>query len=222
MKYERLTAKSDLIDRLKRSYEEKRDAIRQRMKEFEETYKSGDEAIFTELCFCILTAGSSAKAGIACIEAIKDIIFTGSASEIEKRIERKHRYPKARAEYIVHTRNYLQREWNLQMRKLIESFDDKLALRDFFATNKDIKGIGYKEASHFLRNIGFKGYAILDIHIMRSLFEFGLVDSPKPPSTRSKYLMIEEKMKQFAAEIDIDFDDLDLLMWSNRTGEILK
>lgn len=216
------SAKLDLLNRLKRSYEEKRDAIRQRMKEFEETYNSGDEAIFTELCFCILTAGSSAKAGMACIEAIRDIILIGTAIEIEQRIEKKHRYPKARAEYIVHTRNYLQREWNLQMKKLIESFPDKLALRDFFAMNKDIKGIGFKEASHFLRNIGFKGYAILDIHIMRTLFELGIVDSPKPPSTRNKYLMIEEKMKQFAVEIGIDFDDLDLLMWSNRTGEILK
>jgi thermostable 8-oxoguanine DNA glycosylase len=29
-------------------------------------------------------------------------------------------------------------------------------------------------------------------------------------------------MKDFAEEISIDFDDLDLLLWSNKTGEILK
>jgi N-glycosylase/DNA lyase len=95
-------------------------------------------------------------------------------------------------------------------------------LRDFFATNKGIKGLGYKEASHFLRNIGFKGYAILDIHILRSLHEFGVIDSPKPPSTRNKYLETEAKLKEFAKEISIDFDELDLLLWSNRTGEVLK
>jgi N-glycosylase/DNA lyase len=210
------------IEDLERSYKLKKDIIKQRMHEFEEVYKLGDEAIFTELCFCIFTAGSSARSGLNCIDAIRNIILTGSASELESRIQNKHRYPKARAEYIIHTREYLQQEHNFKIKELIESFDDWIKLRDFFATNKGIKGLGYKESSHFLRNIGFKGYAILDIHILRSLHEFGVIDNPKPPSTRSKYLEIEAKLKEFAKEIGIDFDELDLLLWSNRTGEVLK
>jgi len=213
---------TEYIDKLKHGYEARKDIIKQRMKEFEEVYKLGDTAIFTELCFCIFTAGSSARSGLVCIEAIKDIILTGTASEIVARITNKHRYPKARAEYIVHTRDYLNREWNFKIKDLIESYGDRLQLRDFFATNKGIKGIGYKEASHFLRNIGFKGYAILDIHILRSLHEFGIIDNPNPPSTRSKYLAVEEKLKGFAGMIGIDFDELDLLLWSNKTGEVLK
>jgi N-glycosylase/DNA lyase len=210
------------IDELKHSYELKKEIIKQRIHEFEDVYKLGDEAIFTELCFCIFTAGSSARAGLKCIDAIKDIIISGNALELENRIQKIHRYPKARSEYIVHTRNYLHEKCNFKIKALIESFDDKLKLRDFFATNKGIKGLGYKEASHFLRNIGFKGYAILDIHILRSLHEFGVIDSPKPPSTRNKYLETEAKLKEFAKEISIDFDELDLLLWSNRTGEVLK
>lgn len=213
---------TEYIDELKHSYELKKEIIEQRMREFEDVYKLGDEAIFTELCFCIFTAGSSARAGLKCIDAIKDIITSGNAIELESRIQKVHRYPKARAEYIVHTRNYLYEECNFRIKGLIESFDDKLKLRDFFATNKGIKGLGYKESSHFLRNIGFKGYAILDIHILRSLHEFGVIDSPKPPSTRTKYLETEAKLKKFAKEISIDFDELDLLLWSNRTGEVLK
>jgi len=54
------------------------------------------------------------------------------------------------------------------------------------------------------------------------LHEFGIIDDPKPPAGRSKYLETEAKMKVFADNIKIDFDDLDLLLWSNRTGEILK
>jgi N-glycosylase/DNA lyase len=210
------------LEKLERSYAAKKPLIKQRMREFKQVYDQGDEAIFTELCFCIFTAGASARMGLACIDAIKDIILTGTAVELEARIERKHRYPQARAEYIVHTRDYLQREWDFQIRKLIESFEDEIELRDFFATNKGIKGLGYKEGSHFLRNIGFKGYAILDRHILRSLYEFGVIDSPKPPTSRKRYLETEAKMKEFAKEIDIDFDDLDLLLWSNKTGEILK
>jgi N-glycosylase/DNA lyase len=213
---------TEYIDKLKQNYGLRKNIIEQRMQEFEDTYRLGDSAIFTELCFCIFTAGSSARSGLNCIEAIKDIILTGAASELESRIVNKHRYPKARAEYIIHTRDYLNLEWNLKMRDLIESFEDKLQLRDFFATNKGIKGIGYKEASHFLRNIGFKGYAILDIHILRSLHEFGIIESPNPPSTRNKYLSIEEKLKEFALMIGIDFDELDLVLWSNKTGEVLK
>jgi len=210
------------IEKLKNSYTLKKDLIKQRMQEFEEVYKLGDEVIFTELCFCIFTAGASARMGLKCIDAIKDIILTGTAQEIEARIEKKHLYPKARAEYLVHTRDYLKREWNLQIKKLIESYQNKLELRDFFATNKGIKGLGYKESSHFLRNIGFKGYAILDKHVLRSLHEYGVIDNPKPPNNRKQYLEIEGKMKDFAKMIQIDFDELDLLLWSNKTGEILK
>ncbi|HPZ10118.1 MAG TPA: hypothetical protein PL110_18650, partial [Candidatus Eremiobacteraeota bacterium] len=101
-------------------------------------------------------------------------------------------------------------------------FKDSFERRDFFAANPGIKGLGYKEGSHFLRNIGFKGYAILDKHIIRSLCEFGYLDNPKPPSTKKKYLLIEEILKQFAIDIGVDFDELDVLLWSRKTGEILK
>jgi N-glycosylase/DNA lyase len=87
---------------------------------------------------------------------------------------------------------------------------------------RNIKGLGYKEASHFLRNIGFKGYAILDRHILRNLCRWGVTEETASPGSKKKYLEIEAKMKDFANEIGIDFDDLDLLFWSNETGEILK
>ena len=82
--------------------------------------------------------------------------------------------------------------------------------------------MGYKEASHFLRNVGLKGYAILDKHILRSLAELELIDDPKPPNSRSKYLTIEEKLKKLAEITRIDFEELDLVLWSLKTGEILK
>ena len=210
------------LEELRHGYAVKKPLIDQRMSEFEAVYNQGDEAIFTELCFCIFTAGASARMGLTCIDAIKDVILTATAAELEARLARKHRYPQARASYIIHTRDYLQREHGLQMVKFIESFQDRMELRDFFAANKGIKGIGYKEASHFLRNIGLKGYAILDKHVLRSLHEFGVIDTPKPPTSRKRYLETEARMKEFATEVDIDFDDLDLLLWSNKTGEILK
>jgi N-glycosylase/DNA lyase len=50
----------------------------------------------------------------------------------------------------------------------------------------------------------------------------GVIESPRPPSTKKKYVALEEKMKLFAQEIGLDFDELDLLLWYTKTGEILK
>jgi N-glycosylase/DNA lyase len=105
---------------------------------------------------------------------------------------------------------------------MIDSFDCRDARRDFFAKNKGIKGLGYKEASHFLRNIGYPGYAILDKHILNSLREMGIIGKGMRPATREGYRAIEQRLERFSREIGIDMDHLDLLLWSRKTGEILK
>jgi len=133
-----------------------------------------------------------------------------------------HRFPNARPEYVVSTRAYLQKSFSMRLRERLNSFRDPLDRRDWLAREPQIKGLGYKEASHFLRNIGFKGYGILDKHIVRSLAELGVIDSVKPPAGRSRYLAVETRMREFAAAVKIDFDELDLALWSMKTGEILK
>jgi N-glycosylase/DNA lyase len=213
----------ELIDELRRDYRAKKPLIVQRLAEFRKVYEKGDRAIFEELCYCILTAGSSAKMGMRTVEALKDIIRSGTEKDLQQRA-RAHsvRFWRRRPSYIVHTREYLDEACGLKLKWLIGSFDSRDSRRDFFAKNKGVKGIGYKEASHFLRNIGFPGYAILDKHILNSLRELGVVSTRMPPTTRAGYLAIETKLEQFAKEIGIDMDHLDLLLWSRKTGEILK
>lgn len=213
-----------LMDELRKSYGGKRAAIRARLGEFAEIRRSGDDArLFEELCYCIFTAGASARMGLNSIERIRRHLFNGGHRRLETLLVGAHRYPRARSGYIVHTRNYLKRECGLRLAEKLDSFgDDADARRDFFARNPGIKGIGYKESSHYLRNIGYFGYAILDKHILNTLHEVGWIDSPKPPTTKKKYLAVEEQMRNFAAELRINFDELDLLLWSNKTGEILK
>jgi len=92
----------------------------------------------------------------------------------------------------------------------------------WLAQEPRIKGLGYKEASHFLRNIGFKGYGILDKHVVRCLAEMGVIKSAKPPTSRKTYLETETRMREFADQVGIDFDELDLVLWSMKTGEVLK
>lgn len=213
-----------MILALHESYREKQQAIRTRLAEFADLRRNGDDTrLFEELVFCIFTAGASARMGLNSIERVRPHLLTGSQGRLTKALIGAHRYPRARSGYIVHTRRYLEKECGLKLRdKLREFGDDAECRRDFLAANPGIKGIGYKEASHFLRNVGFNGYAILDKHILRTLAELGVIEDPKPPTTKKKYVAIEERMREFAKEIGIDVDELDLLLWSNKTGEILK
>lgn len=219
---------AQIIAHLQESYQVKRPAIRARLAEFAELRKNADDArFFEELVYCIFTAGCSARMGLNSVERVRRHLLTGGQQRLENALVGAHRYPRARAGYIVHTRRFLKRRCALQMRDLLDSFgaEDEAARqarRDFFARNADVKGLGYKEASHFLRNIGWRGYAILDKHILRTLHECGVTESPDPPATKKKYLLIEARMRKFAADIEVDFDELDLLLWSDKTGEILK
>jgi N-glycosylase/DNA lyase len=212
-----------LIDELRKDYRAKRPRIVKRLAEFRAVYEKGDRAIFEELCYCILTAGSSAKMGMRTVAALRDLLRSGTEQELRQRAHaHRVRFWRLRPSYIVHTREYLKDACGLKLKKLIGSFECRDARRDFFAKNKGVKGLGYKEASHFLRNIGFPGYAILDKHILNSLREMGVISSRMRPTTRAGYLAIEKKLEQFAAKLGIDMDHLDLLLWSRKTGEILK
>jgi N-glycosylase/DNA lyase len=213
------------IEDVRATHTARRGEIAARLAEFRDVWRTGDDArLWEELVYCIFTAGASARMGLKAIEAIRPLLFEGSREQMTAVLieARAHRYPVARPGYVVTTRDYLQQDCRMRLRERLDSFTDPLARRDWLASERRIKGLGYKEASHFLRNIGLSGYAILDKHILRSLAEMGVIDSPQPPSTRARYLKTEERLRQFAEDVRIDFDELDLVLWSMKTGEILK
>lgn len=207
---------------LKQDYLKHREEIQKRLSEFAETWRQGDRAIFAELCFCILAANSSAEMGIKTLSAVEDLLWEGDLESLQLRLSRGFRYWRVRPAYIVSTREYLRETCSLKLKRLIQSFPDPEARRDFFAGNPKIRGIGYKEASHFLRNIGFRGYAILDKHILSCLRELKVIGPRLSPANPRRYRLIERRMKRFAAEIAVDLDELDLLLWRHKTGKILK
>ena len=211
------------IEKIKAAHAERRAEIAIKLAEFENIWKTEtDERLWEEMVFCFFTGGCSARMGLRSIEAVRPILLTGTHDELMNALVGRHRYPRARSGYIVASRDFLQEHCGLRLREKLNSFEDDLARRDWLVKEKRIKGLGYKEASHYLRNIGLKGYAILDKHILRSLAELGIIDDPKPPNTRTRYLTIEQKLKQLAEMMGIDFDELDLVLWSMKTGEILK
>jgi N-glycosylase/DNA lyase len=202
-------------------YKLRQSRIKERLNEFSRVLNESNERIFEELCFCILTANSSAKSGIKSISHIKHLLLKGSKEQLQESLkEAKYRFPNKRAEYIVTTRNRLRQDISLNLKEKIRSTKDKEELRDYFVDN--IKGFGYKEASHFLRNVGLSGYCILDKHIINTLYEFKMLNNSITPKNKKQYLEIESKMIQFAKNLNINIDELDLLLWSRKTGEILK
>ena len=211
------------IENIRRAYAERRGEIRRRLAEFAAVWRKGsDTELFEEMVFCFFTGGCSARMGLNSLEAIRPILLTGNSQEIASALVGHHRYPNARARYVVATREFLREHCDLKLRQKLKSFDCGFERRDWLVREKGIKGLGYKEASHYLRNIGFKGYAILDKHVLNCLAELKIIDEPKPPNTRSRYLMVEEKLKKLTFMTQIDFDELDLVLWSMKTGVILK
>ena len=85
-----------------------------------------------------------------------------------------------------------------------------------------MKGVGYKESSHFLRNVGFSDVAILDRHVLSVLHEHGLIDVVPRPPTRGRYLEIERKLEELAGKLGFTLGELDLYLWYLKTGEVLK
>ena len=213
------------IDRLRATHVTRRKEIRARLTEFDQIWNSGsDSRLWEEMVYCIFTAGSSASSGMTAVKAVKPLLDTGTRAAITRALKRPpaYRFHNVRAEHVVATRKFLRVNFSMRLRDQLESFRDPSERRDWLARTPGIKGLGYKEASHFLRNIGFKGYGILDKHIIRCLAELGVLDSATPPTTRARYLASESRMKDFANEVGINFDELDLALWSMKTGKILK
>ena len=99
--------------------------------------------------------------------------------------------------------------------------DNIAETREWLVSN--VKGFGYKEASHFLRNIGFgSDIAILDRHILKNLKKHGVINEIPKTITKKNYFEIENRMRDFSKRSGIPMAHLDLLFWSNETGEIFK
>ena len=200
---------------LLKEYKAKKSPIRERLREFKKVGCGSDKDIFTELCFCILTPQSNAR---QCDKAIRELkkkglLFKAPAGAIRPVLKGRSRFHNKKAEYLVNARRSFDRS--------ILSSGKILDVRKKIVEN--IKGIGYKKASHFLRNIGLgKDIAILDRHILRNLKRYGAIKRVPASISVKSYLDIEERARIFARSIGLGLEELDLLFWSRETGEIFK
>ena len=189
--------------------------VDRKIEEFEDMGKQDDKTLFLELCFCILTANFQAERGIKIHAKIGEGFLTLNENQLAKKLkELGYRFPNTRASYIA-----LAQQYQNKIRKIMESFDQETELRDWLV--KNIKGIGMKESSHFLRNTGYRNLAIIDFHILDLLEEHQLISRPKT-MTKKKYLEIEEILQNIANLLNLNLAELDLYLWYVETGKIYK
>ena len=181
--------------------------VDQRLKEFSSIPRDFNN-LFRELAYCILTAGTSAELGIKTINHLGEILFSGSEAEIQEKLKEVYRFHTVRAEYLYRARE--------AFKKLDVNHKE---IRQHLVQN--IKGLGMKESSHFLRNIGFSDYAIIDFHIVDILADNGLIERPKTMAS-NKYLEIESVLRELANATNTSLGELDLYLWYIETGKILK
>jgi len=188
--------------------------VNNRIKEFKDLNKKSNEELFKELCFCILTANFNAEKSIEIQDELGECFFTDSKEELSKKLrDYGHRFPNTRAEYISESIKCKDKL------KEVVKFHDKKSIREWLVNN--VRGLGYKEASHYLRNIGFDDYAIIDFHIVNILINHKLIEKPKN-LTKKKYLEIENLLRKLAKKTDLTLAELDLYLWYMETGKILK
>lgn len=215
---------TNAVRELKELYVPIQKEIKVRLNEFKDIWNMGsEEDIFAELVFCILTPQSKAK---SCYDAVgcllgKDILIGGSEKQVGRELKSKVRFHNTKAKNIVEARKIFMKEKKISIKPVISKFKDSKETREWLVGN--IRGLGYKEASHFLRNIG-KGeeLAILDRHILKNLVTFGVIKEVPDSLSKNKYLEIEEKMKEFSRKIKLPMAHLDLLLWFKETGEVFK
>jgi len=208
-----------IVTRLQRVHNKIRFDIEKRKVEFRENNTL--EKIEKEFFFCLLTPQCRAKVCWANVESLfaMGILQEGSEKQISEHLYG-IRFKNNKAHYIVDARDKFFNGSEILVKKLSEGNSAK-GLRKYLVEN--VKGMGYKEASHFLRNTG-KGYelAILDRHILRGLTLTGVIKKIPGSLSAGKYLSTEESMNKFAGDIQIPMFNLDFVFWYFFNGEVFK
>lgn len=190
--------------------------IQNRKQEFLKN-KEDKQKIFKELCFCLLTPQSKA---ISCWQAVEEIFNKGfpkcDKKVVQEVLKSKVRFYRNKSEYLYQLAKKID-----VIYKIINTNLEPQILREILV--REIKGLGLKEASHFLRNIGYSfDLAILDRHILKNLKELRVIKTIPKSLTTKKYLDIEQKFINFSKKIKIPLVDLDLLFWAKQAGVVFK
>ncbi len=192
------------------------------LKSFDYLKENGsEEEIFIELVFCLLTPQSKARMAEQTIAKLKEksLLFYGDKICLANELNLV-RFKNHKAEYICEAQQKYIIDGKPQIKSILLKLPSVNEKRFWLFNN--IKGLGLKEASHFLRNIGYyKEVAILDRHILKNLVLYKKINEI-PTLSLKNYLYIEDIMKKWSFELNIPLEYLDYVLWYKETKDVFK
>jgi N-glycosylase/DNA lyase len=126
-------------------------------------------------------------------------------------VTQRYRYPRSKANYIRRTGESIYN--NSSLRNLLLEYNNPFDTRKLLISNA--VGIGPKQASLFLRNIGYAdNLAILDVHVLRYMSLLHLFSFPvKNIGITSIYERVESILRKYAETLNTKLSNLDLAIW---------
>ena len=209
------------VDEMRAEWRGRREEIDRRLREFRRVGQGPDERLFQEVAFCLLAVQTSAHRSDEAVRALAadGLLWRGSREDIAQFLRSRIRFHNHKAAYLVAARERFL-GGGPGMHAWLQA-TPPAAARDSLV--REVDGFGYKEASHFLRNVGRgEAFAILDRHVLRNLRYHGVVRDVPASLTAKQYLTIEGKLRDFSRAVRIPMAAVDLIFWSRETGEVFK
>lgn len=210
--------------------------------------KKSKEDIFYDLCFCICAPQTTFKSNIKVIQELKDYnfyekpidLFMGTFQKEKnklKEILKPVRFYNNKARYLIGAKknfNIIMLHINIYLKGVNFKGDSEPeskrkhpgAMRQYLVD--EVKGLGMKAASHFLRNLGDNTLAIIDVHIIKFLakeykdsayfpkyynMEELLTLLRKMACFKTKYQILERLFQKSASNVNLTTAELDALVW---------
>lgn len=189
--------------------------IHEKLEEFKNVK---EEAYFYELVYCLCTPMSKAENALVVQKILEKNQFHQNIIDLIPILSSPRHYIRfhnQKALYIEEAKKNFE-----SILKVIKSQITPFQKREILV--ETVKGFGYKEASHFLRNVGYRGFAILDRHILRNMVKFGQISENYTINSKKSYLNIEKQFVNLSALFNLAIEEFDLLLWAKETGKILK
>lgn len=165
--------------------------------------KKTDEQIFYDLCFCLMAPQTKFVQNRIAIKNLMDNNFYSNNIPEERLHEliRKARFFRVKSKRLI--------EAKASFSKILENLNsDKSDIEKRNWLFDNINGMGMKAASHFLRNSGYKNFAIIDTHVIKYLNSF-------KPTNKFEYLLLEKEFIKIVDSFGVSPAELDMAIWKN-------
>lgn len=206
----------NLPNRYRQHYRRHAATIAERLQQFQQVPET---EYLMELCFCLLTPQSKAEHAQKVMARLMELGFPETELDPTPILRDPAHYIRFHNQKGERLRRVAARRQ--QITDQLASSEPTQAKREWLV--KNVNGLGWKEASHLLRNIGHLDLAIIDRHILKHMLGCGAIAKiPATIGTRRTYLQLEQAFFQLAESFGLQPQELDLLFWSLEEGSVRK